>query len=93
MADERIKVGEIPKDAVEKAKKERRFLYVDWNDANVYLSKVSKGGGKRLSDDELKDRKASNERSSKRRKEINRRISELKKEAAKAGREGRAEPA
>lgn len=81
------KVGEIDKKVVERARKERRFLYIDWNTASVMLSDVS-AGGKSLSDADIEARKVNNEKNKKRKKAIREDISDLRKSMAKAGRKG-----
>lgn len=81
-------IGKIDMKYVEQARKERRFLYVDWKTGNVMLSDVSKVGGKMLSDEELEKRKTKNEEITTKRKRIRKEISELRKDSGKAGRKG-----
>lgn len=82
------KIGSIDMKHVERAKAERRFLYVDWKTGSVMISNVSNGGGKKLSDEVIKERKALNETISGKRKTMRKEISELNKDIVAYAKKG-----
>ena len=89
MGDERKKICDLPKGTCDKARKEARLLYVDW-DSECVMSAPSSGATP-LSDEEIAKRVKSNKKTSARRKEINTKLSELHKAMSTAGREGNAD--
>jgi hypothetical protein len=81
-------IGKIDPKFVERARKERRFLYIDWNSAEVKMSEPSKGG-KSLSADEIAKRVKDNARVKETKKANRKKMAELRADAAKAARKGK----
>jgi hypothetical protein len=82
------KIGSIDMKHIEKAKKERRFIYTNWSDGSIMLSDPSKGGGKKMDEKTIKERKSFNESVDARRKAIIAELATIRKEMLRAGSKG-----
>jgi hypothetical protein len=82
------KIGSIDMKYIEKAKKERRFIYTKWDDGSIMLSDPSKGGGKKMDEKTIKERKSFNESVYTRRKAIIAELATIRKDMVRAGSKG-----